>query len=108
MEIKLHFALKDGSAFADGIYNGEKTIVKAGGRISKNFASCIRGGTKAKKMCENPAVVDSKRNIIADCAFNSPSTAAQFVSGRSVSGYKAWKVDEKKSLGDYLKEKGLR
>ena len=59
-------------------------------------------------MRADPTCVDSERNIISDCVFSSPSTAAQFVSGRSVSGYKAWKVDGKKNLGDYLKEKGLR
>ena len=108
MKIVIHFSLKNGSAYADAIYDGEKTIVKAGGRISENFSSCIRGGTMAKRMREDPDCVDAERNIIADCTFNSPSTAAQFVSGRSLSGYEAWKVDKKKSLGAYLKEQGLR
>lgn len=108
MEIKIHFTLKDGSAFADGVYDGDKTIVKAGGKVSEHFSSCIRGGTKAKRMRADPKLVNSERTIIADCVFDSPSTAAQFVSGRSISGYDAWKVEKKKSLGAYLKEKGLR
>lgn len=108
MTIKIRFSRKDGSAFADAIYDGKHTIVKAGGRISENFSSAIRGGDEAKSKRSNPAYVDSERNIIADCVFNSPSTAAQFVSGRSVSGYEAWKVEKKKDLGTYLKEKGLR
>lgn len=108
MKIQIHFTLKNGSAYADGIYDGEKTIVKAGGKISENFSSCIRGGTLAKKKREDPNYVDAERNIIADCTFKSPSTAVQFVSGRSLSGYVAWKVDKKKSLGVYLNEQGLR
>jgi uncharacterized Fe-S cluster protein YjdI len=108
MEVKIYFSLKDGSAYAEGIYTGEKTIVKAGGKISENFASCIRGGTLAKKMRNDPKHVDSERNIVSDCVFKSPSTAVQFISGRSLSGYEAWKVDKKKRLGAYLKEQGLR
>lgn len=108
MKIDIHFSLKNGSAYADGIYDGEKTIVKAGGRISDSFASCIKGGTMAKRVRDDPKCVDADRNIIADCVFSSPSTAAQFVSGRSLSGYEAWKVDKKKSLGTFLKENGLR
>ena len=108
MEVKVFFALRDGSAYAEGIYSDDKTVVKAGGQISKNFASCIRGGTLAKKMRLNPELVDPNRRIISDCVFNSPSTAAQFVCGRSINGYDAWKVKKKKSLGQYLKECGLR
>ena len=108
MEIRIHFALKDGSAYADGVYDGGKTIVKAGGKVSERFSTCIRGGTRAKTMRADPKYVNSERTIIADCVFDSPSTAAQFVSGRSVNGYDAWKVEKKKSLGTYLKEKGLR
>ena len=108
MKIEIHFSLRDGSAYADGFYEGEKTIVRAGGKVSEHFATCIRGGTTAKRMRANPELVDSNRIILADCVFKSPSTAAQFVSGRSLSGYEAWKVDKKKSLGTYLKEQGLR
>ena len=108
MKIKVHFSRKDGTAFADAIYDGTHTIVKAGGKISESFSSAIRGGDEAKSKRANPEFVDSERNIIADCVFTSPSTAAQFVSGRSVSGYEAWKVEKKKDLGTYLKEKGLR
>ena len=43
MEVKVYFSLRDGSAFAEAVYDGDKTIVKAGGKISKNFASYIRG-----------------------------------------------------------------
>ena len=108
MEIKVYFSLRDRSAYADAIYMGDKTIVKAGGKISKHFASYIRGGTFARKMRENPELVDAERNIIADCIFNSPSTAAQFVGGRSFNGYEAWKVEKHKNLGQYLKEHGLK
>ena len=108
MQLYIHFSTRNGSAYADGVYEGEKTIVKAGGKISDSFSSCIRGGTMARRMREDPNCVDENRNIIVDCTFSSPSTAVQFVSGRSLNGYDAWKIDKKKSLGAYLKEQGLR
>ena len=82
--------------------------VKKGGKINLDFAKHIRGGKSAKNYRDNPEFVDSDGNILKDCDFSSPSTAAQFVTGRSTNGYEAWKVDAKKNLGDYMKEKGLR
>ncbi len=108
MEVKVYFSLRDGSAFAEAVYDGDKTIVKAGGKISKNFASYIRGGTLTRNMRSDPQLVDGDRNIIADCIFTSPSTAAQFVGGRSFNGYEAWKVEKHKNLGTYLRENGLK
>ena len=52
--------------------------------------------------------MDENGNILKNCEFTSPSTAAQFVTGRSTNGYEAWKVEKKLSLGQYLKDKGLR
>lgn len=106
IEIKL--APKNGACFAEGIYEAGKIIVKKGGRINLDFASHIRGGRIAKGYRTNAEYVDKNGNILKDCEFKSPSTAAQFVTGRSTNGYEAWKVAPKQNLGDYLKEKGLR
>ena len=46
--------------------------------------------------------------ILKDCAFTSPSTVAQFVTGRSTSGYVALKVDGKMSLDKHFEAIGLR
>ena len=108
VEIKVFFSLRDGSAFAEAIYYGDRIVVKKGGKISTNFATYIKGGKVAKTMRNNRKIVDTERNIISDCEFSSPSTAAQFVGGRSFNGYEAWKVEKRKNLGSYLKEIGLR
>lgn len=88
-------------------YYGDSIVVKAGGEISEDFAKHIRGGRSALQYRNNPEYVQGRR-IIKDCVFKSPSTATQFVTGRSTNGYEAWKVDSNKSLGVYLKEQGLR
>lgn len=106
--IKMYLKSRNGDCFADGVYEDGKIIVLKGGMISSDFADHIRGGRKAKSFRENPEYVDENRNIIKECIFDSPSTAAQFVTGRSINGYAAWKVEKKKTLGDCLRERGLR
>lgn len=108
MEIKIKLAPRNGSCYAEGIYSDEGIVVKKGGRINLDFAAHIRGGRNAKKYREDIECVDKEGNILKDCYFKSPSTAAQFVTGRSTNGYEAWKVDNKKNLGEFLKENGLR
>lgn len=108
MKVKVYLTMRATDVQAEAVYEGETITVLPGGKISVDFADHIQGGRKAKSFRNNPEYVDSERNIIKDCVFTSPSTAAQFVTGRSTNGYEAWKVEKKKNLGTYLKEKGLR
>lgn len=108
MKIKVTLKQRSREVFAEAVYEGEIITVQPGGKISKDFANHIKGGRKARSYRDNPEYVDEKGNILRKCIFKSPSTAAQFVTGNSTNGYEAWKVEEKKSLGKYLKEKGLR
>ncbi len=93
---------------AKGVYSDGKIVVKKGSTINPLFASYIKGISFAKKCRADKGIVDSMCKVIKDCEFPSPSTAAQFVMGQSRDGYDAWKVEEGKSLGQYLEEKGLR
>ena len=108
MKVDIFIRSKAKGYFANAVYTGEEVIVKNGGRISDSFAEYIRGGKTAKFFRENEDYVDKEGNILKDCKFKSLSTAAQFVSGRSLDGFNAWKVEEKKNIGKYLEEKGLR
>lgn len=108
MEINIILSSRNGSYAANAVYNDGNVIVKKGGRIDLSFADHIRGGKMSKKYRESSDYVDSEGNILRDCEFSSPSTAAQFVTGRSTNGYEAWKVEKKISLGKYLENHGLR
>ncbi len=108
MKINVVIKNRSESYYANAVYQGNTIVVKAGGRIEKNFASHIQGGKRALKYRNDPAFVDDNGTILKDCTFTSPSTAAQFVSGTSKNGYVAWKLEDGSKLGDYLKEKGLR
>lgn len=103
MEIKMHMATRDGKAYAEGIYRDGIIIVKAGGKISELF----KGGKTAKKYREDRNIVDENGNILVDCEFNSPSTAAQFVNGNISNGHRVWKVDNE-TLDAYLTRNGLK
>jgi hypothetical protein len=47
-------------------------------------------------------IVLSDGTLQKDVAFSSPTAAAQFVTGRSVNGYIAWRPDNKQSLKEYM------
>lgn len=101
MKVFISMRTRDGSAYAEGIYSEENTIVKAGGKISSVF----RGKAFIGALRLNREYVDAERNIIKDCVFSSPSAAAEFVNGNISNGFRVWKVNGK-NLGTYLsKEK---
>lgn len=108
MEVNISLKTRYGEAFAEAIYNEKSVIVKKGGKISRTFSEHIRGGKMAKSFRNNTEYVSVDGTILKDCIFKSPSIAAQFVTGSSMNGYIAWKVEPNKNLGKYLEEKGLR
>lgn len=101
--IAITMSTRDKSAFAEGLFCKEKTVVKAGGRISSAF----RGLDKIALMRNNRDLVGADGTILKDCEFATPSEAAQFVNGNISNGYRVWKVNGM-NLGDYLKDQGLK
>lgn len=101
--ITITMSTRDKTAFAEGLYCKEKTVVKAGGRIAATF----RGLDKIGVMRNNRALVSEDGTILKDCEFSTPSEAAQFVNGNISNGYRVWKANGM-NLGDYLKSQGLK
>lgn len=108
MDIKVFISTRGNVCYAEAVYTDGVITILPGGKISSDFAEHIRGGKEAREKRNNPDYVDKSGMIIKKCEFTSPSTAAQFITGRSTNGYEAWKVEKKISLGEYLKSKGLR
>lgn len=102
MRIEVYIKSRNGNFEAKGIFEDGKLIVRKGSKIELSFADHIRGGKMARSYRDDPAFVDAEGNVLKDCEFGSPSTAAQFVTGRSTNGYKKWFVKEKTSLSKYL------
>ena len=102
--MKINILLKStrGEFEATGIYDDGKVIVCKGSRINRVTSEKIGGSKTVKAIRDNNNIVDINGVLLLDCSFSSPSTAANFVTGRSANGYVAWRVDEKNSLGRFL------
>lgn len=102
MKINIELKSRSNAYAAEAIYEDGIITVRVGSKIQMDFASHIKGGKIAKGYRENPEYVDKEGIVIKECIFSSPSTAAQFVTGRSTNGLTAWKVDKKTTLKEYL------
>lgn len=102
MKFEIYLVAKNREYEAQGVFDNGSIIVKKGSKIRKGFSAHIRGGTLARSYRNNPDYVNENGVTLKDCIFNSPSTAAQFVMGTSINGWKVWHVDEKTNLRQYI------
>ena len=92
MKIMVTLTQRAGVAAATAEYSGKIITVLAGGKISPDFANHIRDRKTAKAYRDNPEYVDKNGNILNNCEFTSPSTAAQFVTGEVQVGMRLGKL----------------
>lgn len=93
---------KSGSHQADGAFDGTCVTVKKGSKIclTDSYADMSLKVKSKRHDCE---LVGDDGIVKQDITFESPTSAAQFVTGRSVNGYVAWRPENKMSLKEYLK-----
>lgn len=103
MTISLFLKSRDNVFNAEAVYENGTVTVKKGSHVNTIFANHIRGGKKAKSYLEDRQYVDENGLVKKDCTFQSPSTAAQFVTGSSRNGYLVWKTKEGKKLQEVIK-----
>ena len=80
--------------YATGIYGEGKLTVLKGSKINL-VDSFPEMSQNLKDMRSNRELVAENGELLRDVDFSSPSSAAQFVTGRSVNGYIAWRPDDK-------------
>ena len=95
---------KKNTHYATGKYNGMTLTVLKGSTINK-FLQFKDMPKSIIDLRTNPKIVNDEGVTQKDIEFNSPTSAAQFVTGRSVNGYIAWRIDDKISLKDYRQKK---
>ena len=74
--------------------------IKAGSRINKTLKFPAMSMYIQQLRC-NEKYVDQNGELLTDITFMNPTQAALFVTGRSVNGYIAWRVNDKISLKTY-------
>ena len=79
---------------------GKVTVLK-GSVVSETIAQFKE--TETIRLLRNK-YTDEEGILLQDVVFNSPSSAAAFVSGYSVNGLTAWHVEKHKTLKRYLQE----
>ena len=101
--IKIYIRKEKIGVDAFGVYNPEtkECIVKKGSKVSETLS-------KAPTFKGINTVVSRRREtvknniVIKDVAFKSSSTAGNYVTGRSTDGFKAWKVEDGRTLREFL------
>ena len=86
--------------YATGDYENNTITVFKGSQINTD----ITYGKMPKRIIalrNDRRLVSETGIVLVDLVFNSPSEAAQFITGRSVNGYIAWRIDDKISLKEY-------
>ena len=81
-------------------YDGQRVTILPDSKINTTLSYAAMS-EKIKLIRNNPEYVSAEGIILKEIEFGSPSTAAQFVTGRSVNGYISWRIDDKISLKDY-------
>lgn len=90
--------------YAIAQWDGKKVIVKKGSKISEKLQSNYKFTKSIIEARNDKTLVNNKYNVLQDITFDSPSTAAQFVVGRSINGRKAWKNENKIYLTNLIDE----
>jgi hypothetical protein len=92
MIITLFMKGKKDSYYAEAVYDGKILVLKQGSRIRNRTTKGIKKHIVA--MRNNKALANADSIVINDITFNSPSTAATFVSGTECNGYRYWKLKD--------------
>ncbi|MBD5099710.1 MAG: DUF4357 domain-containing protein [Clostridiales bacterium] len=87
--------------YAEAIIDDKETLVLKGAKI--NLIESFPQMSQALILLRRDRMLVSEDGVLLkDIKFTSPSTAAQFVTGRSVNGYIAWRPNDEISLKEYL------
>lgn len=88
-------------------YESGKITVHKGSKLGFPRTAAFKRTKQAYSLRDDKSFVRDGI-VIKDCVFNSPSTAAQFITGGSRNGYDTWKVKKGYPLGRFLEDNGLR
>lgn len=104
MKLDLYSKSRDGILYsAKAVYDDGNVIVLKGSRINNKPSIGYKPRKKIEILINDRSKVDEEGNVLKDIIFNSLSTAATFVTGRSANGMIVWKTLDGKNVRDTLK-----
>lgn len=93
--IRVFFSHRNGNYDAEGLFDGSGVTVLTGSRICKQVTHNRACVIKPRKYLDQDCILRE------DVYFKSPSSAAQFVSGRSADGWVEWHTADGEKLDKY-------
>ena len=105
MELKLHTVSRDKTLYeANAIYVDGTVTVKKGSRINIHLSAGYRPTATIQNLRDDDSVVDSDGVLLKDIPFESLSTAASFVTGRTANGMIVWNTENGRYVRYTLQE----
>ena len=98
----LYLNSRNNTHSATAEYSENGITVLAGSQINMELVY-PKMPTLVKEKRDDRGIVSADGKLLVDVTFDTPTSAAQFVTGRSVNGYIAWRVDDKVSMKEFLK-----
>lgn len=105
MKLNLHSVSKDGLYDAKAIYEDGVVTVQKGSRINTHSGSGFKPSLKVKAKLEDTSLYGKDGVLVKDVSFDTLSTAASFVTGRTSNGLITWKTPDGKYVRETLKPK---
>lgn len=94
--MKLHTKSRDGLYEANAIFENNVVVVLKGSRINARNSKGYKPSEKIANIRSDSDIVDSQGYLLKDVAFETLSTAATFVTGRTANGMIVWKTEDGK------------
>lgn len=103
VKIELHTISRDGLYEANAVYIDGMVRVKKGSRINIHYGSGFKPSRPVKERLDDHNLYDEKGILLKDVEFETLSTAASFVAGRTSNGMLTWKTKDGKYVRETLK-----
>lgn len=103
MELKCIIEAKRKKFYAEGLFDGKGIKVLAGSKINLEGSKSLAFAKQVSKAKNDSSIVNDGGIVLKDVYFKSASTAAQFITGNSTNGLRAWKdIESKRPIKEFV------
>lgn len=102
--MKLHTKSRDGLYEANAIFENGTIVVLKGSRINTRNSKGYKPSPKIASMRNDSSLIDADGYLKENIVFETLSTAATFVTGRTANGMIVWKTEDGKYVRYSIKK----